>query len=75
MSRAIRSRHQRRIGIAYGKIMHSFGGGPVEALHDHVWLMPFMEDGIPNFECTIGADHVVFGSDWRYSFRLGSNAD
>ena len=33
---------------------------------EHVWISPFWEDDIPEVVSWIGADRVIFGSDWPH---------
>jgi predicted TIM-barrel fold metal-dependent hydrolase len=47
-----------------------FNGDPVEAFKGHVWVAPYYEDDIPELIDTIGADHVLFGSDWPHAEGL-----
>jgi predicted TIM-barrel fold metal-dependent hydrolase len=56
----------RRLRIAYGKIPQAFGKDPVQTFRDHVWVTPFMEDHIAKLAEVIGADRILFGSDWPH---------
>jgi predicted TIM-barrel fold metal-dependent hydrolase len=43
-----------------------FAADPVEVFREHFWVCPFFEeDPVPLAEW-IGADHVLFGSDWPH---------
>jgi len=53
----------------------AFGCDPVESLRDHVWVMPFYEDDLVELVDTIGADRVIFGSDWPHPEGLADPAD
>ncbi|ABW12118.1 amidohydrolase 2 [Parafrankia sp. EAN1pec] len=48
----------------------SFSGNPVEAFTEHVWVAPYYEDDIAGLVELIGADHVLFGSDWPHAEGL-----
>lgn len=39
---------------------------PSEALAQHLWLSPFPEDDVPEVIQLLGADHVLFGSDYPH---------
>jgi predicted TIM-barrel fold metal-dependent hydrolase len=43
-----------------------FGGDPYELFHTHVTVSPFFEDNVIDLVNIVGADHVVFGSDWPH---------
>jgi predicted TIM-barrel fold metal-dependent hydrolase len=56
----------RRMAISYGKSPQAFQRDPVEAFREHVWVAPFQEDHLDELVGLIGADHVLFGSDWPH---------
>jgi predicted TIM-barrel fold metal-dependent hydrolase len=56
----------RRMAISYGKIPQAFKTDPVEAFREHVWVTPFQEDHAVRLVGLLGADHVLFGSDWPH---------
>lgn len=39
---------------------------PVETFKQHVWINPFWEDQVENVVAMMGADRVIFGSDWPH---------
>lgn len=39
---------------------------PSQALIEHLWVSPFPEDDVPGLIELIGADHVLFGSDYPH---------
>ena len=41
-------------------------GKPSEIFKRHFYVCPFFEDPVPELVETIGADHVLFGSDWPH---------
>ena len=45
---------------------HAFEEDPVEQFKSHVWISPFHEDNLARLIDTIGADHVLFGSDFPH---------
>lgn len=44
----------------------SLTGRPSDIFKEHFWVCPFFEDPVPALVDTIGADHVIFGSDWPH---------
>lgn len=57
-------------GLVNRKIS-SFGGTldgkPSEIFKRHVWVAPFPEEDVVGLVRTIGADHVLMGSDWPHA--------
>jgi len=43
-----------------------FEEDPVETFRRHVWINPFWEDDVALVEELMGADRVIFGSDWPH---------
>ena len=58
------------LSLAYRKAPQDFGRDPVEAFREHVWVSPFYEDDISLLKDLIGADHLLFGSDWPHAEGL-----
>jgi predicted TIM-barrel fold metal-dependent hydrolase len=56
----------RRMGVAYGKMPRAFRRDPVETFCEHVWVTPFHEDHVDELVGRIGAEHVLFGSDFPH---------
>ena len=48
---------------------------PSEALVEHLWVCPFPEDDVNDLIATIGADHVLFGSDYPHPEGLRQPRD
>jgi predicted TIM-barrel fold metal-dependent hydrolase len=48
---------------------------PSEALAGHLWICPFPEDDVTGLIDTIGADHVLFGSDYPHPEGLREPRD
>jgi predicted TIM-barrel fold metal-dependent hydrolase len=51
-----------------------FGEDPYEVFRRNVWVSPFFEDDIIELVGLMGADHVVFGSDWPHVEGLSDPA-
>lgn len=48
----------------------AFTSDPVQTLRDHVWVAPYYEDDIRGLADTLGANRVLFGSDWPHAEGL-----
>jgi predicted TIM-barrel fold metal-dependent hydrolase len=48
---------------------------PVEVLREHVWVNPFWEDDVHEVVDLMGADRVLFGSDWPHIEGMPSPLD
>ena len=55
---------------AYGQMPFAFGRDPVEAFKAHVWVSPYYEDPLLELRDEIGADHMLFGSDFPHGEGL-----
>ena len=55
---------------AYGQMPFAFQSDPVEAFCRHVWVSPYYEDPLPALRDEIGADHMLFGSDFPHGEGL-----
>jgi predicted TIM-barrel fold metal-dependent hydrolase len=60
---------------AYSKYPNKFGRDPVESFREHVWIAPFYEDDIVELRDALGADHILFGSDWPHPEGLRKPVD
>jgi predicted TIM-barrel fold metal-dependent hydrolase len=47
-----------------------FGADPYELFLEHVWISPFFEDDVMKLVERVGADRVVFGSDYPHAEGL-----
>jgi predicted TIM-barrel fold metal-dependent hydrolase len=43
-----------------------FGEHPVDVFRRNIWINPFWEDDVNEVVELMGADHVIFGSDWPH---------
>jgi predicted TIM-barrel fold metal-dependent hydrolase len=48
------------------KMPDYFGEDPVEAFRRNIWINPFWEDDVNELVDLMGADRVIFGSDWPH---------
>ena len=56
----------RKLGSTHAKMSGYFDTHPVETLRRHWWINPFWEDDPHEVVALMGADHVIFGSDWPH---------
>jgi predicted TIM-barrel fold metal-dependent hydrolase len=50
----------------YKKMPQAFDGDPIEQFKRQIWISPFHEDDLAELIDLIGADHVLFGSDYPH---------
>ncbi|MDG1904356.1 MAG: amidohydrolase family protein [Arenicella sp.] len=55
-----------RFKSAYKKMPQQFAQDPVKSIRDHVYVAPFYEDPIEKVIELMGANRVMFGSDWPH---------
>jgi predicted TIM-barrel fold metal-dependent hydrolase len=60
----------RKLKKAYGQLPDSFRQDPVEILRKHCWVAPYYEDDIDGLRDLIGADRILFGSDFPHAEGL-----
>lgn len=56
----------RKLPQQKNKPMGWFKEDPLEQFTEHVWINPFWEDNVTEVVEHMGADRVVFGSDWPH---------
>ena len=65
----------RKLGSIRRKMPGYFSEDPAETFRRHVWINPFWEDDVNETVALMGADRVVFGSDWPHIEGLPSPLD
>jgi predicted TIM-barrel fold metal-dependent hydrolase len=60
---------------AYGQMPMRFAHDPVEQLRRHVWVSPYYEDDLERLKGLIGAEHILFGSDYPHAEGLAEPTD
>ncbi|MBN2623846.1 MAG: amidohydrolase [Acidimicrobiales bacterium] len=50
----------------YRKMPHAFDEDPIAAFKRNIWVNPFHEDDIAELIEVLGADHILFGSDYPH---------
>jgi predicted TIM-barrel fold metal-dependent hydrolase len=57
------------------KLPGLFPEDPVETFRRHIWINPFWEDDVAEIVDLMGADRVIFGSDWPHIEALPEPLD
>jgi predicted TIM-barrel fold metal-dependent hydrolase len=65
----------KRFTKAYGQMPFAFEQDPVDAFRRHVWVSPYYEDPMLDLRERIGADHMLFGSDFPHGEGLAEPVD
>lgn len=64
-----------RLKKAYGQMPMAFQRDPVEQLQRNLWVSPYYEDDLEGLKQALGADHVLFGSDFPHAEGLAEPTD
>lgn len=56
----------KKLSSTHHKMPGFFGTHPVEVLRQHWWINPFWEDNVAEVVDIMGAERVIFGSDWPH---------
>jgi predicted TIM-barrel fold metal-dependent hydrolase len=65
----------KKLEKAYGQMPMRFQSDPAEQIRRHVWVSPYYEDDLERLKHTIGADHILFGSDYPHAEGLAVPTD
>jgi len=57
---------------AFKQHANAFPEDPRETFRRHVWVAPFYEDDMVEIAGLIGADRMLFGSDWPHAEGLAN---
>jgi predicted TIM-barrel fold metal-dependent hydrolase len=60
----------KKLRKAYGQHAYAFAEDPIETFRRHVWVSPYYEDDLLGLRDMIGADHMLFGSDYPHAEGL-----
>jgi predicted TIM-barrel fold metal-dependent hydrolase len=56
---------------SYGQVPAAYEGvDPVEQVRDHLWVSPYYEDDLPVLREDLGANRMIFGSDYPHAEGL-----
>jgi predicted TIM-barrel fold metal-dependent hydrolase len=64
----------KKLGSVHVQIKGAFRSDPLERFNQNVWVSPFFEDDVLGLIGRVGADRVVFGSDWPHVEGLAEPA-
>jgi predicted TIM-barrel fold metal-dependent hydrolase len=64
-----------KLESTHKKMPGYFHENPADTLRRHWWINPFWEDDVAEVASLMGADRVIFGSDWPHIEGLRSPAD
>jgi predicted TIM-barrel fold metal-dependent hydrolase len=62
----------KKLAKTFGQMPFAFGQDPVEAFKRHVWVAPYYEDPLQELRDEIGAEHMLFGSDFPHGEGLAA---
>jgi predicted TIM-barrel fold metal-dependent hydrolase len=65
----------RTLESVYKKRPHQMAENPVDTFKRHFWVSPFFEDDMSNLRNLIGAERMLFGSDWPHAEGLATPKD
>jgi predicted TIM-barrel fold metal-dependent hydrolase len=65
----------RKVRSTASKIPGYFADDPIDVFREHVWINPFWEDDVYEVVELMGADRVLFGSDWPHIEALPEPLD
>ncbi len=65
----------RKLRSTERRMMGYFPEDPIETFKRHVWINPFWEDDVTQVVELMGADRVLFGSDWPHIEALPEPLD
>jgi len=65
----------KKLKKAYGQQPHWFQHDPVEQFRSRVWVSPYYEDDLEQLRDGLGAEHVLFGSDYPHAEGLSQPTD
>ncbi len=61
----------RALKKSFGQVPAAYGGAdPVQQVRDHVWVSPYYEDDLAQLRDELGANRVIFGSDYPHAEGL-----
>ena len=55
---------------AYAQQTHAFAEDPIETFRRQIWVSPYYEDDLFELRDLIGAEHMLFGSDFPHAEGL-----
>jgi hypothetical protein len=65
----------RKLRISRDRLPRYYADDPVDSFREHVWINPFWEDDIAETIEYMGAERVIYGSDWPHVEGLAQPRD
>jgi predicted TIM-barrel fold metal-dependent hydrolase len=65
----------RKLNQSRDRMRSYYNEDPAEMFRQHVWINPFWEDDVNEVARYMGADRVIFGSDWPHIEGLPTPLD
>ena len=65
----------KKLKKTYGQHSYAFTENPLDTFARHVWVAPYYEDDLLALRDAIGAEHIIFGSDWPHAEGLANPTD
>ena len=65
----------KKLAKTYGQMPPAFAEDPVETFRRHVWVSPYYEDDLLALRDALGADRILFGSDYPHAEGLAVPTD
>jgi predicted TIM-barrel fold metal-dependent hydrolase len=65
----------KRLAKAHGQMPGAFAEDPRDTLRRHVWVSPYYEDDLLALRDAMGADRILFGSDYPHAEGLADPRD
>jgi predicted TIM-barrel fold metal-dependent hydrolase len=53
----------------------TFRRNPIDQLHEHVWIAPFVEDDVAELATQVPVERILFGSDWPHAEGMADPRD
>lgn len=60
----------KRLKKSYSQVPLAYMGNPIEQFQTQVWVAPYYEDDLVALRRAVGADHMLFGSDFPHAEGL-----
>ncbi len=60
----------KKLKKTYGQHAYAFAEDPIDTFRRAIWVSPYYEDDLPALAEMIGADHMLFGSDFPHAEGL-----
>jgi predicted TIM-barrel fold metal-dependent hydrolase len=65
----------KKLKKTHGQMPRAFASDPAEQFRRHVSVSPYYEDDLEALRAALGAEHILFGSDWPHAEGLAVPTD